>query len=475
VSSADPDETLRVDPLRFEPVSLRSSSSPGRAFVALALSVGVTLAACTDDGADDPEPTVAPTTTTPDAPRIDDGRLVIGALYPIGDALIGPSITAAVEHAVDAIGAAGGVLGRPVELVVADEGNSAASAAAGIDTLLEAGADAIVGPSSSVIALAALDGILDAGLVSCSPSASALRLDDFPDDDGLFFRTIPSDSLQAVAIADVVENTGAVDTVVVHVDDSYGRPFAAATRTALDDRAVTVTATIAISPFDDDLGDEALALLESGVRTAVVLGTGDETGRFLDALGRTDFDDIRTIVVNDAARDAATRPIIAALEPGLRERVVGLAPQVVLPADTAESLFSQATAPDDDTESPPASDVATTTVDEDDDEINPFAGPFAAQVIDCVNLIGLAATQADSDAPVEIARQMSSVSSGGSVCRDFADCAADLEQRLQIDYNGPSGVTELGRDGDTTRAWFEVFDFDDEGRDRTVDTFQMAS
>ena len=47
------------------------------------------------------------------------------------------------------------------------------------------------------------------------------------------FRTIPSDSLQAAAIADVVENTGARETVVVHVDDAYGRPFAAEAEAAL--------------------------------------------------------------------------------------------------------------------------------------------------------------------------------------------------------------------------------------------------
>ena len=38
------------------------------------------------------------------------------------------------------------------------------------------------------------------GLVACSPTAAAMALDDFPDR-GLFVRTIPSDSLQAAAIA----------------------------------------------------------------------------------------------------------------------------------------------------------------------------------------------------------------------------------------------------------------------------------
>ena len=42
--------------------------------------------------------------------------------------------------------------------------------------------------------------LLVAGVVTCSPSATALALDDYPDNK-LFFRTVPSDSLEMVAIA----------------------------------------------------------------------------------------------------------------------------------------------------------------------------------------------------------------------------------------------------------------------------------
>ena len=54
----------------------------------------------------------------------------------------------------------------------------------------------------------------------------------------------------------------------------------------------------------------------------------------------------------------------------------------------------------------------------------------------------------------------------GSVCQTFADCVATIESGLQIDYNGPSGVTDLLlRTGDPSRAAFDRFTFDDSGRD----------
>ena len=70
---------------------------------------------------------------------------------------------------------------------------------------------------------------------------------------------------------------------------------------------------------------------------------------------------------------------------------------------------------------------------------------------------------------------MASVSSGGSQCRTFADCADRLGRGLQIDYEGPSGNTELStRTGDPARARFEEFEFDQDGRDESVMTFEIA-
>ena len=40
-------------------------------------------------------------------------------------------------------------------------------------------------------------------------------------DDGLFFRTVPSDSLQARAIAEAADQTGAVNATIAFVDDAW--------------------------------------------------------------------------------------------------------------------------------------------------------------------------------------------------------------------------------------------------------------
>jgi branched-chain amino acid transport system substrate-binding protein len=171
----------------------------------------------------------------------------------------------------------------------------------------------------------------------------------------------------------------------------------------------------------------------------VLVADGEDGTRFLEALDDVDTSGLTTIVVNDALRNPAVPQRIQALDAALRTKIVGLAPQ----ADSGDSA-----APFD----PP--------------------GLFAANAFDCANLIALAAVRAGSDAPLDIAGQIASVSVSGSICQTFAECADTVDSGLEIDYNGPSGVTDLlARTGDPARATFDRFTFDESGRDvldRTV-------
>ena len=116
---------------------------------------------------------------------------------------LGTSIRTGVQLALDDVNAAGGVNGHAVNVVQRDEGDNPAATALAVQDLIQLGADAIIGPTSSVDVLGTLRTTVRAGILSCSPTATALALDAFPSD-GLFFRTIPSDSLQAAAIARTV-------------------------------------------------------------------------------------------------------------------------------------------------------------------------------------------------------------------------------------------------------------------------------
>jgi branched-chain amino acid transport system substrate-binding protein len=188
------------------------------------VTTALVAAACTDSDAEPTATTVASTLAPTTTAAPDDGVLRLGVLLPLSGpgAEIGQSMENAVTLAVEDINAAGGVGGVGVERAVADEGEGPVMAARAVQQLLSADVDAIVGPASSTVALDVLVTLRRERVLTCSPAATALALDDFPDE-GLFFRTVPSDSVQASALARAIELTGRSSVALLYVDDAYGR------------------------------------------------------------------------------------------------------------------------------------------------------------------------------------------------------------------------------------------------------------
>lgn len=404
--------------------------------LAAALVMGLTVACRADDTtAPTTEPVPVPT-TSPVVVRPDDGVLRIGLLLPTsGEGLtIGQFMSDAAQRAVREINSAGGIGGSAIEVETADEGETPGEAASAIAELVEQDVDAVVGPASSTTTLATLDLLVAADVLTCSPSATALALDEFPDDD-LFFRTAPSDSLQAIGIAQIAEDTGETSVAVTWLDDVYGRPFAAEVIRNL--RAGSAPFEIvAQAPFNattEDLGPAAdeIAGQEPGV--VIVIADAEQGARMLTALGEaletssgwTNPD----VIVNDAIRDPPSPQTIADLPPTLRDGIQGLSPRA---------------------------------------EGDSLPGAFATNAYDCVNLIALAASQVRSNDARIMAEQLPALSGGGGPCQTFDECRASLEDGRNIDYEGPGGQVEIGADGDPERARFTPFRFTAEGIDESA-------
>ncbi len=403
----------------------------------LAVGLVVLAAACSDDGATGPTVVPATTTTTTVPERVSDGVLRVAVLLPESGpgAALGQGLSQAVVSARDAINAAGGVLGQDVELVTGfDEGDGPATGRDAVTSLLDQDVDAVIGPASSTVALATLADLMRAGVLTCSPTATALALDDFPNRE-LFVRTGPSDSLQAAAIAGEAERTGALAAAVVYLDDAYGRPLAEATMAALRARGIEVRDPISFSA-GDSLLDEATAVKDSEAGVIVLIGDAEQGTRMLSSLGEVTGvvpgEDPPKIIVNDALRRPVTPQQIAELAPDVRERIVGVAPAAT------NGLAAE----------PP--------------------GAFATNAFDCLNLIALASAQQGSDDPQAIASAISDISEGGVTCRAFAECLPLVEGGRNVNYDGPGGNVEIGTDGDPTTYKFERWTFDDQGVDVPV-------
>lgn len=124
-----------------------------------------------------------------------------------------------VQLAVETVNAAGGVVGRPLELRVRDDLGTPEGARAADRALIEAGVVAIIGHMTSAQTLAALPLTEAAGVVLVSPTTSTYALSGQQD---LFFRLISSNAQEARTLARYIHAVhGAPPVALIYDEDNY--------------------------------------------------------------------------------------------------------------------------------------------------------------------------------------------------------------------------------------------------------------
>jgi ABC-type branched-subunit amino acid transport system substrate-binding protein len=185
------------------------------------------------------------------APADAAGPMKIGAILSLSGALsdYGPATRNALELAVAQINAAGGILGAPLGLSVADDHSEAQGAVEAAQKLTTADkVTAFVGPMGSAGYLAAATAVMvPDGLPMISASATAVSIDGL-DAKGLSFRTVPSDVLQGAALAQVARDKNYRAVGVVYLDSDYGKGLADSFAKAFTKLGGKVTAAIAFDP-----------------------------------------------------------------------------------------------------------------------------------------------------------------------------------------------------------------------------------
>ena len=340
----------------------------------------------------------------------DEEGLKLGYLLPeTGQlAFLGPPMISGVQLAVEEINAAGGVLGNPIELLSGDEAGDAARAAEEANRLLAADVQAIVGAASTTMTLSVIDNVTSAGVVQCSPSNTGIPLTSYPDK-GYYFRTAPSDVLQAPVLADLVVNAGYTNVAVVARADDYGVPFMEETVANLESRGATVALSESYDPDSGTFDSVVDAMISSGADAHVVIS----------------FVEGAQIVQGLLAAGVAPTALFGA------DGIAGAAFADNFPsADVLEGMrFTAPTAI-----VPPEFEARVL-------EFNPNLVDFlySSNSYDCVNLIALAAVASGSTDSAGIRDNMIAVTQGDAECSSFAECVALLDGGQTIAYQSASG------------------------------------
>jgi branched-chain amino acid transport system substrate-binding protein len=205
--------------------------------------------------------------------------VLIGFTGPI-ESLTG-HMAAATELAVKEVNDAGGILGGTVSVVRADSTciDSAAATAAAERLVTADGVKGIVGADCSGVTGAVLQNVARPnGIVMISPSATSPALT-AAEDDGLFFRTAPSDAREGEVMADILMEKGIKSIALTYTNNDYGKGLADAIATNFTAKGGTVTINASHEDGKADYSAEVAALAAAGGDLLVVAGYLDQGGK----------------------------------------------------------------------------------------------------------------------------------------------------------------------------------------------------
>ena len=192
-----------------------------------------------------------------------------------------PPMGWAVDHAAKEATDSGAFLGGSSVVAVRGDStciDSAAATAAAEQLVTADGVSGIVGADCSGVTGAALQNVARPnGIVMISPSATSPGLST-AEDDGLFFRTAPSDARQGQVMTDILMDRGFDTVAVTYTNNDYGKGLADSFAASYEAAGGTVTISLAHEDGKGDYSAEVGSLAAAGGDVLVVAGYIDQGG-----------------------------------------------------------------------------------------------------------------------------------------------------------------------------------------------------
>jgi ABC-type branched-subunit amino acid transport system substrate-binding protein len=335
-----------------------------------------------------------------------------------------------------------------VKLVDEDTRSEAVTAVAAARRLVAEGATCMTGPWGSQDTLLVAQSVATPeGIPIISPSATSAAINQSAGDgEDFVFRTAPSDSLQAIALADVAERVlgGASEKTLSLAarGDAYGKRFLEDFAPVWSGRGGRTRTPVLYDLYGTDSSDnevDARAIVSGDPDGYVIVDFPENYAGLGTALVDTrEFDPRKLFVPDGLARDIISADIPRdALNGAHGTRPAGSRRN----AATREFIRLYRSMP------------GTKNVD-----------TFSEHTFDAAMLCFLAAVRAGSNDPKRIAESIVPVSGPPGRKYDFTQLGEAIEalrRGEEIDYEGVSGPIDLSPAGDPQRATYQEFEYID--------------
>jgi branched-chain amino acid transport system substrate-binding protein len=410
------------------PTSTTGSASAAAAGIACP-APSATGGATTPAGAGGSVPASATTTPTP---------LKIGSLLPTTGSLafLGPPEIAGVNLGIKEVNDAGGVLGKPVEVIHRDSGDTKTDIATQSTTaLLGSGVSAVIGAASSGVSKTVINQITGAGIIQFSPANTSPDFTTW-DDKGLYWRTAPSDVLQGKVLGNYMATCGAQTVGMIVLNDAYGTGLAKNVQSAFEAAGGKVVAQELFNEGDSQFSSQVDKVI-AAKPDAIALITFDQAKSIVPLMTGKGIKAPQIFMV-----DGNTSDYSKDFQAGTLKGARGTIPGTFAKEDFKKKLLAI------------------------DPALKDYS--YAGESYDAVNLIALASEAAKSTKGTDIAAQLKAVSETGEKCNDFPSCVTLLRNGKDIDYDGQSGPVTFSDAGDPTEAYIGIYEYQDDNTYKAV-------
>ncbi|HEX32450.1 MAG TPA: amino acid ABC transporter substrate-binding protein [Candidatus Acetothermia bacterium] len=357
-----------------------------------------------------------------------DDTIKIGSLMSLTGALApyGPAIVDGAKLAVEQINAAGGVLGKKLELVIRDTatspdvGRDAASKLVQLDHV-----QAIIGALSSGVTIAASSVTIPAEVVLISPASTSPAIPALDDNDYVF-RTVVSDAVQGVVMGRLAVMLNYNKVSVIYVNNAYGKGLADVFKETFESLGGAVPASV---PYEENKasyrGEVEKATADNPDAIFMVSYPVDGNKQIVEAVeagyqGKFLFSD------GMKGEGVAPGPACASADnPGPIEGAYGTVASSGFRSDQLDADYSA--------------------------EFGASAIPYYAQAYDAAMLIALAMERAGDTSGEAIRDNLRAVANGPGekvYYGEWAKAVALLKAGKDINYEGVSGVVDFKDTGD---------------------------
>lgn len=355
-------------------------------------------------------------------------------LFPLTGSMayLGPANIATMKLAQKDINAAGGVLGKDIEITSADtsDADHADQNTSSAQSVLAKNPSVVVGPPSSSVVKNTYKQVTSAKVPMISSGATSTAFSGLSD---YFFRTIPPDTVQGAVLGQIIAQDGVKNLAIAVFNDEYG--------TSLRDVVVKTASAAGVDiiygekdtfdPTETNFSSIATAIKASNPDATLVIAF-DQTKPLLKALASAGVNTKKLYFVDGNTSDYSSK-----LDAGLLEGSKGTIPGVNPSDDFVKRLESTGV------------DLKNTTT-------------YGAETYDGIILAALAAQKGGSADGKTIQANMAAVSGStkGEECDSYKACLALLKDGKEIQYKGQTSIGAFNDAHDPSSASIGVYKYD---------------